>query len=190
MNVLARKCHCAALAQHARRLSVSACRNQQVRKNSPTASHHPGIVEQSLCRAATQANVRFLKMWSIATTLNSFEDYIIQLVVWGELIDIFPGIYNKFNNCNSTKDSLCSKQARLRGMQLKHPMVGKLVEGGGVEEGKGKCRDAGSGGSGADRSLNLGVPCIPELPQSLEREEFRLSSAPLMAHSPAWGINI
>lgn len=64
-----------------------------------------------------------------------------------------PDIYNKLNKYNSTKDSLCSRQARIKGAPLKSSKDGQLGEHG--EERRGKCRDVDLTGAGAGQSSEL-----------------------------------
>lgn len=80
------------------------------------------------------------------------------------------------NSYNSTKHCPSSRQARPRNAQLKSSKGGQI--GGAGEEERGKCRDVGATHR-PHTQTELGAPCIPELQQSQQREEFRLIAHPL-----------
>lgn len=101
---------------------------------------------------------------------------ITEMAPWDEPLEISLEIYNKLNSLNSTKDSLCGRQASPRDTQLNSSKGGQIEQAG--EEGKGKCW-AWSWATG--RRMELGAPCIP-----VEGErKTKTASTNIMAHSPA-----
>lgn len=80
------------------------------------------------------------------------------MAAWGVLLEMSPGIYNKLNNYNSTKDSLHDTRAHLRELQIESSKGGQIGQ---VEEGREKCRDAGK-----DSDQDVELPAVWILLQS------------------------